>query len=115
MAIDYADIGKRIKQYRMEKKMTQEQLSEIVGIGPSHMSHIESGKTGPSFEVFIALLNALNCSADALLCREIQRGKEQYNNWLTELIRDCDATESKILSDTLVCLKATLRKNKTSE
>ena len=65
MAIDYADIGQRIKAKRIEKSLTQEKLSELIGVGPSHMSHIESGKTGPSFEVFVSILNALNCSADA--------------------------------------------------
>jgi transcriptional regulator with XRE-family HTH domain len=113
MAIDYADIGQRIKAKRIEKGLTQEKLSELVGIGPSHMSHIESGSTVPSFEVFISILNALDCSADELLCREIPAAKAHRDNWLTELIRDCDPTESKILTDALIALKATLRKNKT--
>ena len=43
MAIDYVDIGQRIKQKRIERGYTQEKLSELIGIGPSHMSHIEGG------------------------------------------------------------------------
>lgn len=113
MAIDYAYIGQRIKAKRTEKGLTQERLSELVGIGPSHMSHIESGSTVPSFEVFISILNALDCSSDELLCREIHAAKEHRDSWLTELISDCDPTEAKILSDALIALKATLRKNKT--
>lgn len=112
MAIDYTFIGQRIRQKRIERGITQEKLSELVGIGPSHMSHIESGSTVPSFEVFISILNALNCSADELLCREVIAAKPVCENWLLELIEDCDATEIKILSDTLVSLKAILRKNK---
>lgn len=115
MAIDYSFIGQRIKQKRTEQGITQEKLSELVGIGPSHMSHIESGSTIPSLEVFISILNALNCSADDLLCREVHAAKSVCNNWLIELINDCDATEIKILSDTLVSLKSILRKNKTTE
>lgn len=112
MAIDYADIGQRIKQRRIELGLTQEKLSELIGVGPSHMSHIESGTTVPSFEVFISLLNVLDCSADELLCREIKAAKPLCDSWLTALMEDCDTTETKILSDTLVSLKATLRKNK---
>lgn len=115
MAIDYKDIGRRIKEKRIQKGLTQEKLSEIIGVGPSHMSHIESGSTVPSFEVFIAIVNALNCSSDELLCREIRTAKDLRDSWLTELIEDCDSTEVKILSDTLVSLKDTLRKNKTTE
>ncbi len=112
MAIDYADIGQRIKQKRIEKGLTQEKLSELIGVGPSHMSHIEGGTTVPSFEVFIKLLNVLDCSGDELLCREVKAAKPFRDNWLTALMEDCDTTEAKILSDTLVSLKATLRKNK---
>ncbi len=115
MAIDYKDIGQRIKQARMERNLTQDRLSELVGIGPSHMSHIESGTTVPSFEVFIGILNALDCSADALLCRELSAAKPLRDNWLTSLVADCDPTETKILSDALVSLKETLRKNRTIE
>ncbi|MBQ8834747.1 MAG: helix-turn-helix transcriptional regulator [Oscillospiraceae bacterium] len=115
MAIDYKDIGQRIKQKRIEKGLTQEKLSEQIGVGSSHMSHIESGSTVPSFEVFISILNALDCSADELLCREVRTAKAFRDSWLTELISDCDPVESKILSDTLISLKATLRKNKVGD
>lgn len=115
MAIDYRDIGQRIKQVRIEKSLTQEKLSEMVGIGPSHMSHIESGSTVPSFEVFISILNALDCSADELLCRELSKAKPLCDHWLISLVADCDPTEMKVLSDALVSLKAILRKNKPAE
>ena len=115
MAIDYKDIGHRIKDKRIERGLTQEKLSELVGIGPSHMSHIESGSTVPSFEVFISLLNALDCSADELLCRETRAAKPLLSSWLSELVEDCDPTEIKILSDILVAAKQTLRKNKSTE
>ena len=55
MATDYTDIGQRIKVKRIEKGLTQEKLAELVGIGPSHMSHLESGKTVASMDVFISL------------------------------------------------------------
>lgn len=115
MAIDYKDVGQRIKEKRIERGLTQEKLSELVGIGPSHMSHIESGSTVPSFEVFISILNALNCSADELLCREVAAAKPLLNSWLSDIIEDCDLTETKILSDIVISAKQTLRKNKTIE
>ena len=115
MAVDYKDIGQRIKAKRIEKGFTQEQLSELVDIGPSHMSHIESGSTVPSFEVFISILNALNCSADELLCRETAAAKPLLNSWLSDLVADCDNTETKILTDIIIAAKQTLRKNKAKE
>lgn len=112
MSVDYRDIGQRIKQKRIEKGLTQERLSELIGIGPSHMSHIESGTTVPSLDVFISILNTLDCSADELLCRETKAGKPLLNSWLCEIVADCDPTETKILSDIVISAKQTLRKNK---
>lgn len=114
MAIDYKDIGQRIKQKRIEKGISQEKLSELIGIGPSHMSHIEGGTTYPSFEVFVSLLNALECSADEILCREIVAAKSICINWISEVVDDCSIEETKILSDTLIALKKSLRENKTT-
>ena len=115
MAIDYKDIGQRIKEKRIEKGFTQEKLSEMVNIGPSHMSHIEGGSTVPSFEVFISIINALGCSADELLCREISAAKPILNSWLSDLVSDCDNTDTKILTDIVIAAKQTLRKNKAAD
>lgn len=112
MPIDYKDIGQRVKRLRIEKGLTQEQLSEKIGVGPSHMSHIESGATVPSLEVFISILNALDCSADELLCRETKTGKPLLNSWLSEIVSDCDQAEIKILSDIVIAAKQSLRKNR---
>lgn len=115
MAIDYSYIGQRIKQKRSEKGLTQEQLAEKIGIGASHMSHLEGGKTVASMDVFIAMCNALECSADELLCKEVTVARPIVDHWLVELVEDCDRTEIKIISDTVAALKQTLRKNKTTE
>ena len=115
MATDYRDIGHRIKHIRLEKGYSQEKLSELIGVGASHMSHIESGKTIPSMEVFINLCNVLECSSDELLCREIKAAKPLLGHWLSSLVADCSDEEMKILTDILVAAKSTLRKNRKTE
>lgn len=113
--IDYASIGFKVKQMRIQKGVTQEQLADAVGVGVTHISHLETGAGTVSLKVFIAIVNYLNCSADEILCKEIHTAKPFVNNWLTELVEDCDQTEVKIISDTVISLKNTLRKNKTIE
>lgn len=113
--IDYPDMGSRIRKARIAKGLTQEKLSEIIGVGTSHMSHLESGKAVPSIEVFIALVNALDCSADELLCREIKTARPMLHSWLSELVADCDQRETKIIADTVVSLKDSLRRNRPEE
>ena len=73
--VDYADIGKRIRACRLAKGMTQEQLANEVGVVVTHISHIETGNSVPSLKTLIDIINALDCSADELLCIEIKKGK----------------------------------------
>ena len=110
--IDYSSIGYKVKQARIKAGITQEQLAEAVGVGVTHISHLETGSGTVSLKVFIAIVNFLNCSADDLLCKEIKTAKPLVDNWLTELIADCDQTEIKIIADTITTLKRSLRKNK---
>lgn len=113
--IDYASIGQRVKQIRLRKGITQERLAEKVGVGVTHISHLETGSGTVSLKVFLAIVNELECSADEILCKEITTARPIVNSWLAELLADCDQTEVKIIADTVAALKQTLRKNKMPE
>ena len=43
--LDYSKLGKRIKEQRLKKHLTQEKLAEIVNIATSNISHIERATT----------------------------------------------------------------------
>ena len=43
--------GKRLKAIRLERKLTQEDFAELVGISVDFLSLIERGINSPSFEV----------------------------------------------------------------
>lgn len=113
--IDYASIGQKVKKIRLSKGISQEQLAEAVGVGVTHISHLETGAGTVSLKVFLAIVNFLNCSADELLCKEVNVARPIVDNWLVDLVADCDPTEIKIISDTVTTLKQTLRKNKITE
>ena len=87
--VDYADIGKRIRACRLAKGMTQEQLANEVGVVVTHISHIETGNSVPSLKTLIDIINALDCSADELLCIEIKKAKTVK----FDLVRSVDNTE----------------------
>ena len=65
--MDYYAIGQRIRKIRKAKGLSQEQIAEKVGISVTHMSHIETGNTKLSLEVFAAITETLDCRADELL------------------------------------------------
>ena len=65
--MDMIAVGNRIKEAREQTHLTQEDLAEIVGISPTHMSVIERGVKTPKLDTFVKIANALHLSADALL------------------------------------------------
>ncbi len=52
-------IGKRIKQIRKSKNLTQEKLAELINIEVPSMSYIETGKFAPSVETLQKLSEVL--------------------------------------------------------
>lgn len=54
------DLGKRIQLFRKNKKLTQEQFSELVGIDSKNISKIENGNNYPSAETLNSIAKALN-------------------------------------------------------
>ena len=67
---DCTNLGKRIRAMRSKKNITQERLGEMIGVGTTHVSQIETGNTMPSMKTFVKIINALECSADELLSEE---------------------------------------------
>lgn len=59
MKLDKEIIGKKIRQIRVEKGFSQEELSEKIDISPRHMCTIENGNSFPSIETFIKIAEIL--------------------------------------------------------
>ena len=58
--------GANLKYYRKKKKLSQEELSEQVGITPKHLSTIETGAAFVSADLLERLTKRLEVSASAL-------------------------------------------------
>lgn len=52
--------GRKIREYRKRKKLTQAELAELVNVDDKHISCIESGKSFPSPDLIERLSIALN-------------------------------------------------------
>ncbi len=60
-------LGRAIKLARISKNLSQEKLSELVDITPTHLKHIESGHRNPSVSVLFKLMRILQFSVDDLV------------------------------------------------
>lgn len=58
------EFGKLIRQKRKEQELTQDKLSEIVGITDVYLRDLESGKYTATWIIWLRLCNVLNIDID---------------------------------------------------
>ena len=56
-----------IRNERKNKRITQEELAEMLEVSPTHVKHIESGHRKPSIEILFGLAKILNISLDGVV------------------------------------------------
>ena len=60
-------IGKICQQYRNKNNLTQNQVAELTGLEPRHISQIERGMSKGSIDTLIKLCNAYQITPDIIL------------------------------------------------
>lgn len=63
--------GNILKELRMSKKVTQQEIAEITGVTPTGVSYWESGKAVPNYETLDKLANFLGVTVDYLMGRKV--------------------------------------------
>lgn len=111
MDINYKDIGRRIRNERINRNLTQEKLAEMIGISVTHMSNIENANTKLSLPVFIAVANALDCDADILLSGSLSNNRRSASLIISDLLDGCTKEENRVIIDVVQKLKRSLGEN----
>ena len=88
-------IGKRIQKIRKSKGYTQLKLSEMIDLSPNYFSDIERGKSSPRIDKLVAIINALDCSADDIFQDVINCGCQVKSSRLSEKIERLTPDEQK--------------------
>ena len=60
-------IGKKFQEYRLKNNLTQNEVSELTGLEPRHISQIERGLSKGSIDTLIKLCNAYKITPDIIL------------------------------------------------
>ena len=100
--MEKGSLGNIIRTQRLCKGYSQETLSEIVGITPTHMKHLESEHRKPSLEVLIKLMETLDFSFDSLV---FPNSNDSRRKELLALLSDCPDHELNIITDLILSLK----------
>ena len=66
-------LGEMIKQVRLERKLSQEQLGKLIGVQKSQISKLENNATNVTMETILRVFTALK----AKICFQIKLGNQK--------------------------------------
>ncbi len=67
IAGDYKDIAKRLREIRLDARLTQKDMADVVGLTPGSVGAMENGLYTPNYDVLRALKRKLNVSYDYII------------------------------------------------
>ena len=81
-------IGKRIKDMRLEKGMSQQELGDLIGVTKVSVCGYENGTRTPSLETFCILADIFETTTDYLLGREVPIVNEETGKYVASVSKD---------------------------
>lgn len=88
--IDYKKLGLRIKEIRISKDLTQENLAQMVDCNSSHISNVENAHTKVSLIALLAIANALDTTIDYLLADQYKKSKNALDGAILKALERFD-------------------------
>lgn len=78
-------LGKKIRQLRINAKLSQAELSEKIGMTEKNLSNIERGLQTPALTSFLKLLDTFNVSLSEFGLSNIESPNETRNELIKEI------------------------------
>lgn len=100
-SFDFTPIGQAIKEVRESKKLTREQLAEIVDYSARHIQSIENEGQYPSFELFIQLITMFDISVDEYIFPDKKTNKNSIRRRIDTLLNKLNDTELFVVEATI--------------
>ncbi len=104
------EIGKKIKYYRNQSGLTQEQLGEKVDLSTTYISAVERGMYSISLGKLVDILNCLGCSADDVFCDVLVCRNKCKASELSAKIEELPKDEQRRILEVLETLINTAKK-----
>ncbi len=89
-------LGLRIRELRKSKKLTQEKLAELIGIGTANISYIETGRFAPSVETLAKLSEILGVSPHEIYMFEHLKSVDELRNEIIDALNNNDRLVSEM-------------------
>ena len=84
----YSEMGDHLRAARRRRHLTLRDLAGRLGLSPSLISQVETGRARPSVSTLYAIANELDVSLDELLFNDVGRGGRSAEAALTVVAAD---------------------------
>ena len=91
--MDFSGIGKNIRKYRKQRGLTLEALAEKVGLSTNYVGALERGEKALALKTLINIVDALDITADMVLCDVTKNGYKVKSSVLTEKLEALSPSE----------------------
>ncbi|OGS33139.1 MAG: hypothetical protein A2474_01320 [Elusimicrobia bacterium RIFOXYC2_FULL_34_12] len=104
-------IGKKIKEERLKRNLTQQEVADSAGITGNFLSYIENGKKQASLDTIYKIANALNTSLYKLFS-DIPFKKSDYsiNDEILPLLKDKSMKDKRFILDLVKLVSKKIKK-----
>ena len=93
--VDFLEVGKRLRECRLEKGLTQERLAEMADLSSSFIGHIERAEKLPAINPVAKLSRCLNISLDYLIYGTVSSCDKEHCQLYEDLIGFVDSHSSR--------------------
>lgn len=114
MTLHRKQFGIVLKNARMDKKLTQAELAEILDISLSYLKDLERFRNNPSYEVFEKVIRFFNLSADTVIYPNGNLTDSTYQQ-IERLLTRCDEGQLRVILATTEALLSVSEKHSESE
>lgn len=114
MALHPKQFGIVLKNARMDKKLTQAELAEILDISLSYLKDLERFRNNPSYDVFEKVIRYFNLSADTVIYPNQNISNSTYQQ-IERLLTRCDEGQLQVILATTEALLSANKKPPKSE
>lgn len=97
--------GKILRDFRIKNKLTQEQLSEKLGISLKYISRIENGNNGVKTQTLIHYMNILGITPNTIYASFITNPEAAKNVQISEKISSLSDEKKDFLNSIIDLLK----------
>jgi len=111
MSVNFKLIGRRVREVRSERGMSQQELAARCKTSAQYLSQIENGRKQASLQVLVAVAEVLEISLNELLTGNQVNNPLEYQRDMVRLLADCSSYEKRVLFEMLLSMKAVLREN----